>query len=161
MTQVIHHLTPDTHGKAYENIGRVLKPGGTFWIQTCTPHQALSGMWWTQLIPNAASRCAERMTPLPVFEAQLETAGLSFINSEASDELLIPEEVYWDANGPFDENYRKSDSTWTLASEEELQAGLKWWKRMIENGQAEKILNDCKTVRNVIGQTTSITSQKN
>lgn len=38
MTQVMHHLTPDTHQAAISAIGKVLKPGGYFWIQTSTPH---------------------------------------------------------------------------------------------------------------------------
>ena len=37
MTQVMHHLTPDTHDQALSEISRVLRPGGTFWMSTCTP----------------------------------------------------------------------------------------------------------------------------
>ena len=65
-----------------------------------------------------------------------------------------------DANGPFSESFRKSDSTWTLASEDELKSGLDWWKRMIDNGKAEKILEEQEAIRKLIGQTSCITSQK-
>ena len=65
-----------------------------------------------------------------------------------------------DANGPFNESFRKSDSTWTLATEEELKAGLDWWKRMIDTGKAEAILEEQEKIRLVIGQTSCITSQK-
>lgn len=128
MTQVIHHLTPETHQNAITNIASVLKPGGTFWISTCTPHQALNGMWWTQLIPNGAARVAERMTPLPVFKKQIEKAGLTLASVDVPQEPLIPLKAYLDINAPFSENFRKSDSTWTLATEDELKAGLDWWK---------------------------------
>ena len=32
MTQVMHHLDPDTHQQAYNNMSRVLKKGGAFWF---------------------------------------------------------------------------------------------------------------------------------
>ena len=80
MTQVIHHLTPDTHEQAIANIARVLKPGGTFWINTTTPHQAMNGFWWTQIVPNAACRVAARFTPHPVFKVQLANSGLSTVS---------------------------------------------------------------------------------
>lgn len=52
MTQVLHHLSPDTHGMALSEIVRVLRPGGTFWISTQTPHQHMDGFWWAPIIPQ-------------------------------------------------------------------------------------------------------------
>jgi ubiquinone/menaquinone biosynthesis C-methylase UbiE len=37
MTQVIHHLTLDSHQLLCAQVSRVLKPGGLFWMNTCTP----------------------------------------------------------------------------------------------------------------------------
>ena len=128
MTQVIHHLTPDSHQTAITAIGKVLKPGGTFWIQTSTPHQEMNGFWWTILIPNAASRVAERMTAIPVFQKQIKEATLTTISIDVPLEPLMRKDLYLDANAPFNETFRNSDSTWSLASEEELQSGLEWWK---------------------------------
>ena len=34
MTQVLHHLTPDTHMQALNEISRVLRTKGAFWIST-------------------------------------------------------------------------------------------------------------------------------
>jgi len=65
-----------------------------------------------------------------------------------------------DVTGPFSESFRKSDSTWTLATEDELKSGLDWWKRQIDNGQAEKILEEQEAIRLLVGQTSCITSQK-
>ena len=148
------------HQKALANISKVLKPGGTFWINTCTPHQTMAAYWWMQLIPQAATRVAERMTPLPVFQEQLQRAGLAFLKNDLPEEPLYPRNCLFDVNAPFSESFRKSDSTWTLASEDELKAGLDWWKRMIDEGKAEKILEEQEAIRKIIGQTSCITSQK-
>ena len=59
------------------------------------------------------------------------------MQNDIPEEPLYPRQMLTDANGPFSESFRKSDSTWTLASEDELKAGLDWWKRMIDNGKAE------------------------
>ena len=56
MTQVLHHLTPDTHATALSEIARVLRPGGTCWISTQTPHQHMEGFWWAPIIPQVRSR---------------------------------------------------------------------------------------------------------
>ena len=100
------------------------------------------------------------MTAIPVFEQQLTTADLSITSVSIPEQPLMQKELYLDINAPFTENFRKSDSTWSLATESELQAGLAWWKKQVESGQAAKILEDAEKVRAVIGQSTSITSMK-
>ena len=80
--------------------------------------------------------------------------------ADVPDEPLMKLELYLDINGPFNELYRKSDSKFSLATEQELEVGLAWWKKKVESGEAVKILEDMEAVRKLIGQTTSITSQK-
>ena len=75
MTQVLHHLTPDTHDTALSEISRVLKPGGTFWISTQTPHQHMDGFWWTPLIPQAAAICSARFPSVEMFKNMPANAG--------------------------------------------------------------------------------------
>lgn len=66
MTQVLHHLTPDTHTTALSEIVRVLRPGGTFWISTQTPHQHMEGFWWAPIIPQV-SQCSQSTLPVAFF----------------------------------------------------------------------------------------------
>merc|ERR1712166_276127 len=68
MTQVLHHLAPETHLTALKEISRVLQKGGIFWMSTCTPAQAQSGFWFALLIPYACNKCAARYTSIPQFE---------------------------------------------------------------------------------------------
>ena len=60
----------------------------------------------------------------------------------------------------FTEKYRKADSTWTLATPEELEAGLAFLRDMIDDGQADKWLEDREVQRKKSGQTTAIMSVK-
>ncbi len=59
---------------------------------------------------------------------------------DVADETLMPKAQYLDINAPFEQLYRNCDSTWAAASEEELEAGLAWWRTMIEEGKAEAFL---------------------
>lgn len=86
------------------------------------------------MIPNAVSRVSERMTAIPVFERQLMEAGLNVMDIHVPEESLVHKDLYLDANAPFNETFRNSDSAWSLATDEELQAGLSWWKRSVETG---------------------------
>lgn len=69
MTQVLHHLAPDTHSTALAEIARVLRPGGACWISTQTPHQHMEGFWWTPLIPRVTAR--SRPAPIAVDSTRL------------------------------------------------------------------------------------------
>ena len=118
----------------------------------------MSGFWWTIIIPNAASRVSQRLTALPVFEDQVTQAGLTIADINVPSEPLMRKDLYLDVNAPFEEKFRNGDSAWSLATESELQAGISWWKRMVETGKAAKALEDAEIARQLIGQTTSITS---
>ena len=128
MTQVLHHLTPDTHDTALSEISRVLKPGGTFWISTQTPHQHMDGFWWTPLIPQAAAICSARFPSIEMFKNMLANAGLEMVEVDIPEDPLVQLDAYLELEGPFSEQFRNSDSTWALATEEELEAGLQWWR---------------------------------
>lgn len=151
MTQMIHHLTADHHQKAIDQIARVVKPGGCYWINTTTPQQALCGLWFDIIIPTAVSKVAARMTNVPVFEAQLAKAGLELKSVDAIEEPLMKMEHYSDLNAPFSETFRKGDSSWSLATKEELDAGLAWWKRQIDSGEAPKIFEKLEVSRKLWG----------
>ena len=160
MTQVLHHLTPDTHETALSEIVRVLKPGGTFWISTQTPHQHMDGFWWTPIIPQASAIVAARFNGEPLFTAQLEAAGLTGVTWDVPDVPLMSLEAYGDIQGPFSKVFRDGDSTWSAATEEELEAGLAWWKSVVDAGEAEAFLAEREARRAVVGQTSAVTGQK-
>ena len=160
MTQVLHHLTPDTHATALSEIARVLRPGGTCWISTQTPHQHMEGFWWAPIIPQAAATLAARFPGQPLFTAQLKAAGLEDVTWHVPGAPLLAMEAYADVNGPLSKVYRAGDSTWSLATEAELDAGLEWWKGEIEAGRAEGFLAAREERRGAVGQTSAVRAQK-
>lgn len=160
MTQVLHHLNPDKHTFALAEIIRVLKEGGVFWINTQTPHQHMDGFWWTPIIPQASSIVASRFNGEPTFISQLEKAGFNVLSWDINEETLMTYKEYSDIMGPFSKIYRDGDSTWSVASDEELRTGLEWWKNEIKHGRAELFFAEREKKRKIIGQTSSVTSQK-
>lgn len=75
-------------------------------------------------------------------------------------EPLVQIDKYLDAGAPFDPAFRASDSTWSLASAEELEAGLAMWRRKIDAGEASAWLAEREAVRHWIGQTTTVVATK-
>ena len=53
-----------------------------------------------------------------------------------------------------------SYSTWSLATPEELEAGLKNWRTLVEEGKAEQCVAKCEEQRGRLGQTTSVVAVK-
>lgn len=160
MTQVLHHLEPETHVQALSEMTRVLKSGGALWMSTQTPHQHMGGFWWTPIIPKASAFVAARFSGLPELTAQLKAAGLKDVQSTSPAEPLVAHPNYLVVDGPFDEVFRKCDSTWAAATTEELKAGQDWWRSVIDAGDAEKFLEERENVRAMVGQSTAIMAFK-
>ena len=160
MTLVLHHLSMDMQAKALANVQRALKPGGVFWTSSMTPEQVTHGFWFSPLIPQGSALLASKFPGIPLLKRQLTKAGFKLISIDASKETLFSLEQYLNIQGPFDEHYRRSISMWSLATKEELEAGLIWWKEQIDLGLAEKILKEREERRSAVGQTSSITCVK-
>ena len=86
-----------------------------------------------------------------MFEQYVNKAGMSITAMDIPPEPLARLDLYLDKNGPFSEQFRNMNSTWSLATDVELEAGLDWWTKMVESGQEEKIIEDCETIRKLIG----------
>ena len=66
MNQVLHHL-PDTRRQGwplrrqvFSELARVIRPGGVFILNACTPTQIHNSWWYCALIPQAFERMIER-----------------------------------------------------------------------------------------------------
>ena len=160
MTQVLHHLEPEDHNQVLQQIARVLAPGGALWMSTQTPHQHMDGFWWTPLIPKASAKVAARFPGLPELTKAMTSAGFASISTHVPAETLISPPHYLVRDGPFDEIFRNCDSTWSAATDDELQSGLDWWRDMIDSGSAGAFMEQREERRAIVGMTTSVTAVK-
>lgn len=51
-------------------------------------------------------------------------------------------------------------STWSMATKEELEAGLAKWRKLIEEGKADEFIAEKDQIRKTIGLTTSVVAYK-
>ena len=142
-TQVLHHLERGG-GQDFANVKlasqevfRCLRPGGAWVVQTQTPEQHIDGFWWAPIVPDAALTLSKHFAPLPLFESICRDAGFGEFSSEIPPEPLVRIDKYLDIEGPFNQAFRNADSTWSLATEAELEKGLKMLRSKIDAGEAD------------------------
>lgn len=164
-TQVLHHLDTDTErfpncALAFKQVARCLRPGGVYAISTGTPEQHVCGFWWAPLIPDAIGKVAKRFPPMPVLERLLGEAGMEVVKTYVPAETLVPAEQYLDLEGAFTAEYRASDSSWSMASEAELAAGLATLRATLDAGEGAAFLEEREAARTAGGQTTVVIARK-
>ena len=67
---------------------------------------------------------------------------------------------YLDIEAPFKPAFRNADSTWSLASESELEKGLAMLRAKIDAGEADAWLAEHEALRSRVGQTTTVVATK-
>ena len=166
--QVIHHLVPEEDNsdkflqlhQMMQEAYRVLQPQGVLVINTCSHKQLMDGFWWADLIPAAMNRVAKRFPPLETISSMLEAVGFRFGGKIVAIDGVLQGDNYLDPEGPLKKAYRDGDSTWSLATEEELSAGLDRVRHMNANGEMQQYLKSRENLRRHIGQTTFIYAYK-
>lgn len=164
-TQVLHHLDQDTTnfpnvGKTCKEVSRILKPGGVWIISTGTPEQSLNGFWWAPIIPKALETISKRFPSLETLTRLLGEAGMEVVKTHVPTETLVPPELYLNLEGAFTAEYRASDSSWSLASDEELAAGLATLRAKLDAGEGDAFLAEREAARKAGGQTTLVVARK-
>jgi ubiquinone/menaquinone biosynthesis C-methylase UbiE len=166
VNQVLHHLTQPGRdysqvNKFFQEAHRVLVPHGALIINVSSPLQSSSAIWYCDIVPEATSKLVERTPAMEYLTSTLTEVGFKIGGVYTLlDELLVNPEVYMQKDGPFDEKWRNMDSTWSLATATELEAGLQQWREQLENGVADEIIAKYEEQRRKIGMTTSIVAYK-
>ena len=168
-TQVVHHLSNESDFAALraacKEWHRVLKPGGKLVINFVTHRQQKDGVWWGELVPDAIAAWQAKAPDQKDIEAALCAAGFAkeHVTFEAvtplradTTESLYNDAVYMDPNNFLDiEEFRRSDSTFALSTDDEIAAAVQRVRTMRD----EKTLNawflEKEKVRRSIGMTTN------
>ncbi len=169
--QVIHHLDRPDEGcneaKDFPNISRfvseahrVLSPGGSLLINVCSQAQLVDGFWWADLIPEAMARCALRHPPLETLRAIMRAAKLETTGDFVPIGAVLQGDGYLDPSGPLNEEWRDGDSTWALATAEELLQAKQLVRERLKEAEMEAYLSRREALRERIGQTTFVVGRK-
>ena len=170
LNQVIHHFPGDNSFafclKCFQEIYRVLKPGGILVLNTSTPEQQRDAFWWLSLFPNTSEAICSRFPPLKIIKDYMTKSGFEFDADSVSVPLhrsLMAESKYLQdgVKAGFKPEYRAGDSSWSMAENfGELEEGLKKIQEMIESGTADDWLKGREALRHSMGQATFITVKK-
>jgi len=170
MNQVIHHFPMDNgyafNLKAFQEVYRVLKPGGIFVLNTSIPEQQRDAFWWLALFDHAKDAICARFPPLDVLMSQFKAAKLE-VNADSVNvplhRSLMAEDKYLEhgVKAAFMPEYRAGDSSWSMVENfGELDEGLKKLQTMIDNGTADSWLEGRELLRRSMGQATFVTVTK-
>ena len=164
--QVLHHLD-DGSDAGFPNVAtffreafRVLRPGGVLIINSSGHDQHRDGFWWAALIPKAIDRMLQRMPSVDVLKENFQKAG--FVNYEVviPFEEVLQGEQYLDPAGPLSPAWRAGDSSWSLATEEELAHALDEVGGRLAVGSMTAFITDREKLSAELGQTTFLIARK-
>ncbi|MEQ9358101.1 class I SAM-dependent methyltransferase [Coleofasciculus chthonoplastes] len=166
--QVLHHLGSENAAgenfpelnQAFEQAYRVLRPQGVFVCNTSSHQQVYDGFWWADLIPDAVSRIAKRFPPITCITERLDQAGFSFGGIVVPIHAVMQGDNYLDPEGPLKQTYRNGDSTWSLATQAELEQALERVQNMNKDGSIVQYLDHRESLRQKFGQTSFVYAYK-
>ena len=158
VNQVLHHL-PDSPRDGWpllervlDEIARVLRPGGTAVVNTCSHEQLRRGWWYAALVPEAVEAMCRRHADTEVLNGLLAGAGLAPHGRFVPSDALMQGEAYFDGRGPLDPAWRRGDSLWSTVSESELARALDTVRAHDEAGTLGAFVAEHDRVRPSIGQ---------
>nr|VFK32689.1 MAG: Ubiquinone/menaquinone biosynthesis C-methylase UbiE [Candidatus Kentron sp. MB]VFK35534.1 MAG: Ubiquinone/menaquinone biosynthesis C-methylase UbiE [Candidatus Kentron sp. MB]VFK77336.1 MAG: Ubiquinone/menaquinone biosynthesis C-methylase UbiE [Candidatus Kentron sp. MB] len=165
--QVLHHLVAVSEqadftsvNRLVEEARRVLRPQGTLILNTSSHRQLYDGFWWADLIPDAVGRIAERFPSIESLVSILTEAGFRKTSIFVPMDAVMQGKNYLDPMGPLKKKFRDADSTWSLATDEELERAQARVRLMSQNGTMENYLEIRESLRKKTGQVTLIVSYK-
>jgi SAM-dependent methyltransferase len=170
-SQVLQHLDRGGQGAetttAFPNVARffrqaarVLRPGGVLAINTCSHVQLRDGFWWAALIPEATRQVSARYPAIEELVALTVTAGLAVEFIVADLHGVLQGAAYLDLTGPRSPTWRQSDSTWALASAEEIRQAERSLDDLERSGGMEAFIQEREQRRRTLGQTTFLCVRK-
>lgn len=164
--QVLHHLDDGTTAD-FPNVAtffreafRVLKPGGVLIINSSGHDQHRDGFWWAALIPKAIDQMLKRMPSIEVLKENFLKAGFTDYEVVVPFDEALQGGQYLDPKGPLSPAWRAGDSSWSLATEEELAHAIAEVKIRLEDGSMAPFINDREKLRAELGQTTFLIARK-
>jgi ubiquinone/menaquinone biosynthesis C-methylase UbiE len=146
VNQVLHHLADDAtagwpaHQRVFTEFARVLKPGGTAVINSCSHSQLEQGFWFYHLIPEAVDRVQQRTADLDVLGSLLKHSGFGEVGHETATDIIMQGDAYFDADRVLDPQWRDGDSIWALATPAEQENALQKVRTLVDQGELHSFM---------------------
>lgn len=166
VNQVLHHLGdgPDDgwrrHGRVVAELVRVLRPGGTLIVNTCSRGQLQDGCWYSSLIPRAVEALCRRYAPLAVVEGFMVDRGLDLLGRFVPVDGVVQGDAYFDVRGPLRVDWRSGDSTWALVDDDELAAARAELSALDDRGELAEVVARRDARRLDVGQVTFVAARR-
>jgi ubiquinone/menaquinone biosynthesis C-methylase UbiE len=167
INQVLHHLDKPSDSEKYDctklvlkRVWEVLRPGGVFILNTSTRTQMTYGFLWADLIPEAVAQICPRFPPITMIRENLNSLGFSNIRAYIPVDETLQQNDYLNLKGPLLEHWRNGDSTWSLATEKELDIAFERINRMTHDGTMHTYIEQREALRRDTGQSTFIVANK-
>jgi ubiquinone/menaquinone biosynthesis C-methylase UbiE len=158
-TQVLHHIAKENVIKLSGELYRVLTDDGVLIINMTLPHQNIDGYWYMDLIPDAVKKLNEKTFELSEYKEMFKE--FEYLGCYMNTNERLQGSAYNQYERVFDENWRAGDSTWALATEDELKSGLEKCREMIANDEEwTKWINERERKREQVGQSVYICFRK-
>ncbi|MEN8216971.1 MAG: class I SAM-dependent methyltransferase [Pseudomonadota bacterium] len=165
--QVLHHLVAASSPENFEPVHklikeaqRILRPQGVLVFNTSSHPQLYDGFWWADLIPEAVGKIAKRFPPIEIMTSMLKEVGFHKVGIVVPVDAVLQGENYLDPMGPLKKDFRDGDSTWSLATDEELERAFERVQTLNKKDSMAQYLDTREKLRKNIGQTTFIFAYK-
>lgn len=158
--QVLHHLEDGNdprygaHARAVAEAYRVLRPGGVLVANICTHEQVREGYWYYDLILRARGESIKRGAPAERMEEIFAELGFVFKGRIVPLDGVMQGPAYFNPRGPLDPNWRRLDSIWSLATEEEVAQAEARVRELERQGLLTDYMNERDESRRQRGQFT-------
>jgi SAM-dependent methyltransferase len=160
INQVLHHLPDDAaagyplHRQAFAEFARVLKPGGTLTINSCSQDQISDAYWYYHLAPRGRGTMAAGFVPLDAIEAMLGDVGLTPRGRFVPVDAICQGAAYFHSRGPLEKPWRDGDSFWARVDEDELAEALVMVRDLDAAGTLDAFIAEHDKPRRHLGQIT-------
>lgn len=162
---VLHHVEDGADASfaatrhAVAECRRVLAPGGTLIVQSCSAEQYRHGYWYSALIPEAIDRALARYIPLDLLEQSMRESGLEPGGRLVPLDAVLQGDAYLDPRGPARSEWRDGDSSWALVEDAELSRVNVEIERMLEEDSMDAFIAEREARRRNLGQATFVVSR--
>jgi ubiquinone/menaquinone biosynthesis C-methylase UbiE len=157
---VLHHVartagTRQAVVDALRECRRVVRRDGLLITITCSPSQVLDGAWYCALLPrHCLDQSLQRHGQVRQQEAEAIAAGFELVHRSVPVDEILHGEAYFDARGPLDPQWRRSDSIFSLASDDEIAEMEAALSAKVADGTLEQWFTEREAKRRSVGQVT-------